>query len=540
MEQTSIPLDITFRTETQKELFACKVRNQCISGGLGSGKTYIACEKIVYLLITFPGYRVAIARYEESKLKKTTLQTFFKICHPGMYDPKLGGNRADSQNELTLINGSKVIWMNLKETDDGMIRGLEVNSIFVDQAEEITEGIFIFLKARVGRWDKATVPQHLLDINPNWPKDRHGRYKVPNYMILACNPDSEIHWIYRRFHEDSELHQKKYSKKYKMFTAITTAATMDEENLAEHMDNDQEWVDRFVFGKWGIPGGQIHRLTDENILSLSPSYVEKHSGSVLINQAFIDKIIEKGVIMRAGDHGDSSPTSCLWFSHWQGDHYCFLEYCQPDKLISYHRQQIHDLSANMYVSKSVMDPAIEKKSMQKNNKRWSVFDEYKDKNIIAVEGKNRKMVAVPPIVWEMADNNEMVTRNRISELLRPSSGHRHPVTGKINSPKMYFIIRTPEYPNGCINVIQETRAQRRTKIGTIDGRDIFSEERDPKIVDHAYDCLRYYTAEHGRSGEEKSRELPTYSFGNMRNELKALKLYGVSNLFGKKRNEYSV
>jgi hypothetical protein len=44
------------------------------------------------------------------------------------------------------------------------------------------------------------------------------------------------------------------------------------------------------------------------------------------------------------------------------------------------------------------------------------------------------------------------------------------------------------------HILSETRAQRRVKIGTDLGKPIFSDERDPGIVDHGYDVLRYAIA----------------------------------------------
>src|SRR5712671_4088109 len=128
-----INLAINFRTPEQREFFELRIRNQDFSGGFGNGKTYVGCQKAVYLLSTFPGYRMAIVRFEESKLRETTMKTFFNpdICPPALYDPAQGGIRADSMNRLQLVNGSEVIWMHLKDADQGMVRGLEVNSILI-------------------------------------------------------------------------------------------------------------------------------------------------------------------------------------------------------------------------------------------------------------------------------------------------------------------------------------------------------------------------------------------------------------------------
>ena len=50
------------------------------------------------------------------------------------------------------------------------------------------------------------------------------------------------------------------------------------------------------------------------------------------------------------------------------------------------------------------------------------------------------------------------------------------------------------YPNGVQHILRETRAQSRLKIGTDLGKSMLSDERDPGIVDHAYDLVRYAIA----------------------------------------------
>ena len=495
--------EITFRTPEQKEFFNVTMRNSCFSGGFGNGKTYIGCEKLMYLLLTFPRYRVVIARFEESKLKQTTLQTFFKVCKPEFYDPAKGGNRADSQNTCRLCNGSEILWMNLKDTDEGMVRGLEVNSVLVDQAEEISEKMYLMLSARVGRWDRAQVPNELLKKDPNWPLDpRTLNPKVPSYMMILCNPDSELHWIHRRFHPDSEEFQRRYHKNHVMIQAASTTATIDEELLQEMMENDPSWVNRFVLGKWGIPGGQIHAIRDESVLT----------PGIDISFELIEEIIKKGKLSRVLDHGDAAPTCCLWFSAYKEWYFCYREYYKPNALISEHRIAISDLSRGETYLQNLIDPQCAKKTLQKYGGTWTHIDEYADRNIDA-----------PPLFWEPADNNEFATRNRISELLRNNTGIRHPINSTEPAPKLYFIKRTPEFSNGCFNSISQLKSQKRLKIGDVDGREIYSDERDPTIPDHAYDPIRYYIASHSSGPSSTKPKPPAGSFFDVRKRFIALK-----------------
>lgn len=461
--------------------------------------------KAVNLLATFPKYRIAIARYEESKLRQSTMKTFFKeyVCPAALYDPAHGGNRADSMNICRFINGSEVLWMNLKDTDEGFVRGLEVNSVLVDQAEEISENMYLMLSARVNRWDLAEVPNFLLKKYPDWKiSPKTGRPAIPSYMMILCNPDSELHWIYKRYHPDSEDWQKKYRKNHVMVQGASTIATLDEESLAEMESNDPAWVERFVRGKWGIPGGQIHTLLDESVIRPT--------------KEFVDNLIARGNLYRVLDHGDSAPTCCLWFAAYKDWYFCYREYYKPGALISEHRQAIADLSGNERYNKNIADPAIFKKMSQKYGGRWSVADEYSDKSISDKEGA---AFLCPPLYWQEGDNNEFATRNRISELLRFQRHVSHPLLGHKPAPRLYFLERTEEYPNGAYFAIQQLKAQKREKVGTIDGKDIFSDDRNPHVADHAYDCIRYYCADHLRSPAPQKPKAPAGSFFNVRKQM---------------------
>ena len=89
------------------------------------------------------------------------------------------------------------------------------------------------------------------------------------------------------------------------------------------------------------------------------------------------------------------------------------------------------------------------------------------------------------------------------------------------SPGIYFIRGTESYPNGCRESIRQLGAQRKKLLGTIDGKNVYDEERDDKMVDHAYDCIRYYVAMHGSQPRIAPRRIPKNSFAYYQAVLKA-------------------
>lgn len=465
-------LRVTFRNPQQREFYYSQNRNQCFSGGFNNGKSYVGCLKILTLLITFNNSRAAICRQTYTDLKKTTMETFFKLC------PKDLIASHNLQDGLTVLkNGSKIYWMHLDNVEESTLRGLEINWVLVDQAEETDEKVYDILEARIGRWEMGEVPQYLLNNYPNWPI-QNDRYVLPSYIILLCNPDTQFHYIYRKYHPDSINRIPDY-----FFVEGQWDQNLgSKESYQAALRHDPEWVNKYVKGLWGISDVQIHRLWSESILEY--------------NAELIDKIKRKGNLWRILDHGDSSPTCCLWLAAFQGTFIFYREYYVPNKTISYHRREIFDLSAGEQYSANYADPQIFKKTGQKEGAFWTTSDEYSTTDLNA-----------PPLYWIPADNNEFATRNRINELLVPDPNSIHPITGVSPAPKIYFIKKSPEYPNGCSHSITELQSQRKKILGYFDGKAIYSDDREDSVADHAYDCIRYAVAMHG-SGRNSPKSKP--------------------------------
>lgn len=479
-----IDLAIKFANRPQRELFHSQSRKQCISGGFNNGKTYGACLKAITLLLSFPNYRYAIGRQTYQDLKKTTMETFFKILPPRMVESH------NNQEGITVLkNGSTVYWLHLDNVDESTLRGLEINSLLVDQAEEIQEKVYLVLLARVGRWDKAQVPGHLLKKYPKWPKNKlTGNYISPSYCTLLCNPADELHFIYRRYHPDSlEREEDTFFVECEWDKNLGS-----EEAYKDALKNDQEWVEKYVHGKWGRNTAAIHALQADSLLEPS--------------EHLLERIKSRGALYRTLDHGDSAPTCCLWWASVDGVYICYREYYVPNRVVSYHRQAIWDLSRSdsptdeIYLG-NYADPSIFNKTKGTANKVSTISDEY-----ISSES------SAPPITWLKADNNEFATRNKINELLQFSDRFVHPITQVRPAPGLYFVKRSVSYPQGCHEAPVQLKSQKRLPLGTLNGKILYSDDRDASVTDHAYDCVRYFVACVGTSPGKVKKAPPRNSF----------------------------
>ena len=64
-----------------------------------------------------------------------------------------------------------------------------------------------------------------------WINPANKKPLVPNYAMLACNPDTELHWLWRRFHPDSQEWKDKYEKRGRHYM-VTEFTTRNEESGA--------------------------------------------------------------------------------------------------------------------------------------------------------------------------------------------------------------------------------------------------------------------------------------------------------------------
>lgn len=523
-------------SQTQQDVFFYGPAPMVASGGFNAAKTTGILRKILYISDLYPQNRGVIARRVAKELRDTTMASFYKHCPEEAYI--YGGKRSDSEFYLRLNNGSEILFMHMDDPQtENVIRGLEINWFFLNQAEEIEEEIFDLLMMRLGRWDKTTVPEQTVKdyeatLGKPWPwVSEQGRILPPTFPMLDCNPDTEMHWIWRRFHPESPEHWEKripepetgvlrsyFDLGYKLFHMSMLEnkfVTKQQKQLA--LSKDEHYVRRFVHGYWGNPEGQIHRIPKE---SLIPG-----------NQVTVDYLRRTCTLHRVLDHGDAAPTACGWYAvDYDGNMFFYREYYVPNVLISEHRKNITSLSTNERYRTNLADPSIFHPSMQKDGKRWSVQDEYEDVTNLPRE---------TAIFWQKGDNDEMGTRNRINEYLRlqgtgkvlldGTEGPRiHPITKEMGLwPRIFFITKTQEYSQGCDHIIRETRSQRRERIGTDNGRPIFSDDRDKKIPDHGYDLVRYAVASRPPLASEARRQYGRRSFHRTRMEAIRLRKFGA-------------
>ena len=486
--------EIEWASDAQEWFVTAGPQPTLLLGGVNSAKTFGACLKILYLASRYPRSHIAVVRKTYKHLTATTMQTFYAMLDPKHYRPF--GTRNDAAGYLRLNNGTEIFFIHLDAPNSlTLLQGLELNFAFVDQAEEISVQAWETLETRVGRWRYAEVSDEVIQEHEratgnDWPwRAKDGHPLPPPYLFATANPPGdELHWLFEHFSEDSEEWQTKWKGlgyQYKI-TDTRENKFASQANIDTLLARDEQWVERFVKGKWGRPEGCIFRVHPDSLLDYDSQLVAKIRGTMRLGRAL--------------DHGDSSPTCCLYFgTDSDGRVFVWAEYYQPgigkdgkEYGIREHRSTISKISERTRFSLNVADPQIFYKSRNisayaTKAERWSIAEEYADRAL---------MPSDTALHWTEGDNNEDVSRFRIREYLKIDPGLKHPITGELGAPRLYFIMRSDEYAIGCDKVVAELKQAKRVQIGESNGRPIYSDERDPSIPDHALDSLRYYLNAH--------------------------------------------
>ena len=453
-------------------------------GGFNSGKTTAAILRALSLCQAFPGYKVAVLRKSFSDLKLTTRPSFDQwITSEHTKDPT-------NEKMVTLKNGSQFVFHYLDQPNVAtVLKGLEINSAILDQAEQMKESTFNILLGRLGRWKGAKVPPWVISQRGGdwpWREKGTGRPIPPVDIVLTANPsedgDPELHWLWQRFSYESNAYHDKWSKYgYRSMTLPTTTNKFaGEQNIEFLMQQDEDYRKRFVEGVWVKSKGHLFKVSESSILDYDPELIMNIQNNMNLGRVL--------------DHGDTAPTCCLWYA-WdsEGNLFFWQEYYQSGVTdtgefnVADHRRSITHLSRPLTFRTNLADPSIFAKSrgisgFSNRAKRWSVADEYMDRKNIKED---------TTILWKPADNNEELSRVRLRQYLREDEYHRHPVTGELGAPHIYFIRQSPDWPHGVKHAIRDIRAAKRKEVGENDGKPIYGEDRDPTIPDHALDCVRY-------------------------------------------------
>jgi hypothetical protein len=158
----------------------------CVEGALRSGKTTMALHKEVRAMLRHPGTHTLLARWTEDATQSILKPIWRAILqHLGLV---ARWNPLEHYDELP--NGSRAYIRGLKAQDAqtryGKFRGLTLARVYIDQAEEVPQDIYLELKARLSQ--------------PG----------VPHQIVITPQAVDDRHWIAKEFPADNSIAHRRY------------------------------------------------------------------------------------------------------------------------------------------------------------------------------------------------------------------------------------------------------------------------------------------------------------------------------------------
>ena len=173
-------------------------------GGVRCGKTRAMCEQLYYLLDTTPGAKGMVFRKFEEDLDATVMRTWYEVLPPH----KIGRVRL-RRKECHLRNGSSITFRGLY-TRNGRtqkIGSLEAGYIGIEEADEITEEDFGFIKARLSQTAiPATARRGMLVGNPpttaSWMYEKFLSKPLPGHTAVRGRTSDNVKYVGQEYIDD--------------------------------------------------------------------------------------------------------------------------------------------------------------------------------------------------------------------------------------------------------------------------------------------------------------------------------------------------
>ena len=141
--------------------------------------------------MVFRGARFGVFRAKLKSLKQSTLRTVLELVSP---ESVADWNNSDLV--LRFVNGSEMFFLGCDFPD--RIGSIELSGALIDEAHEISEESFGMIVGRLST-QITYEPEYLDDVGLGHLKEYAQNHQKVRQTLLACNPKSKGHWLYRDF-----------------------------------------------------------------------------------------------------------------------------------------------------------------------------------------------------------------------------------------------------------------------------------------------------------------------------------------------------
>lgn len=156
-------------------------------GGARGGKSYLGCGWVIIQALSKPGSKWIVLREELTKLKDTTLLSFFQVANSLHARNEFAFKGDNGAGTATFHNGSVVFFRELKyipsDPNFDRLGSYDLTGAFIDEAQQIHPKAIDVLR---GRFSTLS--------GPGW--------KTVPKMLYTCNPAKN--WIYTDFYKPNK------------------------------------------------------------------------------------------------------------------------------------------------------------------------------------------------------------------------------------------------------------------------------------------------------------------------------------------------
>jgi PBSX family phage terminase large subunit len=226
-----------------------KNKETLYSGAFRAGKTLLGIHAAIITCLENPGVKGMVVSQVESQLRGAVFE--LAIEEIDEYQDKInkkelkfklvprgGITRSSGNMQIRFYNGSKIWFFPCKTREQQRkLASYTLDFFFLDEPVDMDEYVFSQLKGRIS-----------------------GTGNLDNtFGLLATNPGSELHWIYRQFF----LMKKENYKVFETDTYDNVLLPQYDTYIRELEESwDKDWVCRYLNGKWGMFEGQIFKTYD--------------------------------------------------------------------------------------------------------------------------------------------------------------------------------------------------------------------------------------------------------------------------------------
>lgn len=162
-----------------------------LSGAYRSGKSEIGSRMAIRHAMFFPNSKVGVFRAHLASLRKSTLVSVLELLHPSWIK-----TWSNTYLQAELLNGSTVSFIGADFSD--RLGSIELTYAFIDEASELTEESLGMIQGRLS--GQLTLPSNYQELPPNIQEYLSETIDI-RQVVLACNPKSTNHYLYKRFIE---------------------------------------------------------------------------------------------------------------------------------------------------------------------------------------------------------------------------------------------------------------------------------------------------------------------------------------------------